>query len=49
MRIYLHDTSHFKLDVTSDVNSYYLLDRPLVYGDYAKTLIAKKFEFPRDH
>lgn len=42
----MNDCHHFKLAVTSNLNAYYVLDTPLVYGDFIKSVYAKKFYIP---
>lgn len=42
----MNGAKHFKLAVTSDLNAYCVLDTPLVYGDFIKTVYAQRFELP---
>ena len=42
----MNDVDSFKKAVTSDLNGYYAIDTPLIYGQFVKTLYAKYFELP---
>lgn len=46
LKIYMNNSQHFRQAITSNLNAFYLLNTPLVTGNFIKTIYANCFELP---